>query len=538
MLSIFVTTEFLRRVQGIIASVDRLDELVRVEELRSITNSEATINKASGFVLVVDEYGIAHALDWGNQTPPYLLPHYIPLHEETLLACVFALLGNWEQVHALLVEHHLLLYAEFDAVNRLQNGIPLQPRNNDNTFVVGDSFENYRSLHNAAITLHYGISDSDSVDGNGTVGLKEILNCYERAVQAAPNAEYKAFTTLHYATFCLDCGEAKNADTLLQDALKLAYEVSLSETATFALKSVQNSAWLAQVVVPYSAELLEKLKTQLWETLSYYERTGNDVRAALVLVDASQIANYMNSFSESLGYISRAVQIFEREDLPELLGTALYRKGTLLFTWAKQGEGNPQFYKPAMQAYQDTLKIFNRDIAPQLFADVHHHLGVIYSEMPDDPQKRHIWAALSSSSFKESLNFYTKEAYPYEYGMVCTSIGNAFTKYPEGVRTDHYEKAIEYYREALSVRSAADFPEERALTLLNFLEASWYVSNGSTAEEIWNQERFDAMLRATEEIPRLTANPELVREAEQHRKNLNRLLGTMIDTINDTAQSA
>ncbi|MCU0427370.1 MAG: hypothetical protein MUF71_17275 [Candidatus Kapabacteria bacterium] len=556
MLSIFVQTnasvsdtvldsasDTLSRVRSIIASVDRLDEVVTVEEISPRMFAESHSESGSSAValpsLLVDESGIRHTLDWANATPPYLLPDCIALQTETLLACVFARLGNWEQVHALLANQHTELYAEFDVVNRLQNAIPLAPVLKPHHIRFADDtkpeFEQYRQLHNAAITLHYGTySNADSSDDSER-GLNEIVNFYECALQAAPSVAHMAFTTLHYATLLLDVGEPEKADALLQTALQAAFgETAFGETAKFALKSVQNSAWLAQLTVPYDEARLERLKTQLWETLQFYERSGQSLQAALVLVDASQIANYLNSFSESLGYISKAIHILEHEELPELLGTAFYRKGTLLFTWAKQGEGNPQFYKPAMQAYQDTLKIFDRDTAPQLFADVHHHLGVIYSEMPDDPQKRHIWAALSSSSFKEALNFYTKEAYPYQYAMVCTSIGNAFTKYPEGVRTDHYEKAIEYYREALTVRSAKDYPEERALTLLNFLEASWYVSQGTQANEAqneaqnraWseaNEAHYQEMLRAADEIPRLTASPHLVQEAEQHRKNLDML---------------
>jgi tetratricopeptide (TPR) repeat protein len=523
MLSIFAQTDLAEHVRRIIASVERLDELVTIEEYQSAKHPATRLEAASEAVLIIDSTGIQHTLDWMNESPPYLLPARIPLHDATLLSCVFARLGNWEQVHTLLTEPRVeiftSLYAEFDVVNRLQNGIPLAPLPVKAMSDFDEPSEAYRAFHNAAITRQYAVHSADRA---GT-SFEEIVALYKQSLEIAPDLSHTAFTTLHFATLLLDAEQAGAADYLLQTAIQ--HSRSIHDIARFALKSLQNSVWLQQVTVPYNTEHLEKLKTQLWETLQYFEKTGRTVQAALTLVDASQIANMLNSFSESLGYISRAVALLENEELPELLGSALYRKGTLLFTWAQQG--SPQFYKPAMQAYQETLKIFDRDTAPRLFADVHHHLGVIYSEMPDDAQKRHIWAALSTSSFKEALDFYTKERYPYDYAMVCTSLGNAFTKFPEGVRTDHYEKAIEYYREALTIRSSEDFPEERALTLLNFLEANWYVSNGTKPENDWNEARYEEMLAAVEEIPRLSKNAELVREAEQHSVNLARLKDTV-----------
>ena len=61
-----------------------------------------------------------------------------------------------------------------------------------------------------------------------------------------------------------------------------------------------------------------------------------------------------------------------------------------------------------MDAYQEALKIFNREDTPSVFADIQHHLGVIYSEIPDEIKKKSIWASVSSSAFHEALNFYTK----------------------------------------------------------------------------------------------------------------------------------
>jgi len=168
------------------------------------------------------------------------------------------------------------------------------------------------------------------------------------------------------------------------------------------------------------------------------------------------------------------------------------------------------------------LKICTRQDAPSVFAEIHHNLGVLYSEMPADNKKRGIWAAVSATSFQEALAFFTKDKSPYEYGMVCNNYGNALTKYPASRQGENIEKALDYYREALSVRQADRYPYERALTLLNFLEASWDAPN----PEQFNQERYEDMLVKAHEIIKLVEDPQLISEAERHLARLEELNST------------
>ena len=262
-----------------------------------------------------------------------------------------------------------------------------------------------------------------------------------------------------------------------ENILLAAVDYALSDDAKTELKNALVAVWMKKLVVPYDKPLLAHVKNTLWDILQTFEKQGRALETAMTLVDASHIANISDSFAESLGYISRAIDIFRKEEATELLGNAQYRKATLLYTWAKSG--NPQFLKGAMDAYQQALKVFNREDTPSVFADIQHHLGVIYSEIPDEIKKKGIWASVSSSSFNEALNFYTEEDYPYEHAMVCNSFGNAMTKYPTAIHSDNYEKALFYYQKALTIRTADKYPIERALTLLNFLEASWQVGSGT-----------------------------------------------------------
>ena len=104
--------------------------------------------------------------------------------------------------------------------------------------------------------------------------------------------------------------------------------------------------------------------------------------------------------------------------------------------------------------------------------------------------------------------------------MICNNYANAFTKFPTAKLTDNFEKALNLYEEALSVRTADDYPTERAITLLNFLEASWKVSN---PDDGFNIERFNDMRSKAIEVRMLTSDEHLFEEAARHMEALDSL---------------
>lgn len=498
MISIYATTEYIGAINEIIGREFRLHELVDVKDFLEHRPEQ------SAYALIVKSKGIRQPLDWYNALPPYLMPEEIYFNEANLLGLIFAKLGNYEKAHQYLAQENPTLWLELDFSNRLQNGIPVNPSELVSEY---SEFEEYRLMHNQAIVRHYASGESD-------FDLQKTIYFYEEALQAAPNDEFRAFTVKQYATLLTDIGEWNKAEHLLTDAIEYAF----SEEAKVELQYVLASVWMQQLSVPYDDQLLEQIKNALWQVLEAYEKQEREVDAGLVLIDASHIANICESFAESLGYISRAIAIFAEAGIDELVANSQFRKGTLLYTWA-QG-GNPQFYRGAMESYQEALKVFTREAAPSVFADIQHHLGVIYSEIPDEVKKKSIWAAISSSSFNEALSFYTKEQYPYEYAMICNSFGNAMTKYPAAVHSDNHEKALFYYQEALNIRTAEEFPTERAITLLNYIEACWYVGN---EEDTFNEIRYNDMLQKAQEVLSLSSDAQMQADARQHLEKLAKL---------------
>ncbi|MBX3256260.1 MAG: hypothetical protein KF862_19135 [Chitinophagaceae bacterium] len=480
MITINIPEHMLPQIREIISSEFRLHELVHIT-----TQHEEPDIIVTGEVIHVTP-------DWKNMQPPVLFSSS-RFTAQNLLGLIYVKLNNYEKAYPLLQAEPVLLN-QADMMNRLQNGLDILFRDNDKAYIP---------LHNKAVIHHYTLFEIPK-------HIEELKAEYIAAIQKARTPELAAFTTKHYALLLTDAGQLEEAEELLEKQLRK----TLPLCAAIEVKHTLCVIWLKQLAVPYNETKLEKHKQYLWECLEYYESRNRDAEAAMVLSDAAYIANISNSFSEALGYINRAIAYFEKEAITELLGDAFMKKGNILRRWAQQN--NSQFFQQAAKTYQQALKIFTRETAPWLFADIHHQLGIIYSEIPDEVKKKSVWASVSVSSFKEALDFYNKVDFPYEFAVICNSQANAFTKYPGGLHSDNFEKALNWYLEALDVQTADKYPLERALTLLNYLEASWYAGNTSSFDE----ERFTDMYAKANEALALGCNEFIIQSAKEHLEKL------------------
>jgi tetratricopeptide (TPR) repeat protein len=477
-----------------IGSIDRLDELVAVQQsdiiLPAISNA-----------LYVHENRIHILPDWLDKRPAIIFPSEIPFNKNYFLGTIFGMLGNADKYPQYFTGYPAMLYT-FDLIHCIING---EEADSALENVLGRTkfahpFENYTFNHNVAIALNYARFSNP-------INAEAIEAHYTDALELAFEPSYKALTVKYYAIFLIDNGESKAAMQLLQEQ----HFKTLDDYPGNALERVWCQAAMMQLRIPYDPDFIGTLKTRLWETLQFFDQRGHKTIAAFLWMDAATIANMSNSHAESLGYIQKAIAYFKEEGQVEMLAQAQQARGRICYDWAQSG--NPQFYRSALEAYQDALTVFKKEDAPEVFAEIHHQLGIIYAELPDENKKRSIWAALSATSFHAALEYYNKVDHPYEFGMICNNFANAYTKYPQAGRSDNFEKALDYYEEALSVRPALEYPTERAITLLNYLEASWKAGNPG---EEFNVERYHDMIAKVNEIRTLTDDQQLIAETDKH----------------------
>lgn len=489
------------KIQSIIRSVERLDELVAIEYTE-------VLMPGVSYACYVNENRIHFLPDWLEKRPPVIFPTEIPFTQNNLLGVVFGLLGNEEKYPSFFTASPDLLFA-FDLLQKLSTGNEaddaLQAILNRTDFK--HPFENYAFNHNVAVALNYGIFSDE-------INPEAIAAHYNDALRLAFEPSYKAFTLKYFASFLMDTGDSIGAVILLDQKRP----APLEEYPKFALEKIWCQATIRNLSFPYDEREMTSLKERLWNTLQFFDSHEHKTIAAFLWMDAAHLANLSNSYAESIGYVTKALQYFREEEQLEMAAEAQMMRGRLLYDWAQAG--NPQFYRGALESYQEALNVFKKEDAPSVFADIHHQLGIIYAELPDENKKSSIWAALSVTSFTEAFEYYTKSEQPYTYAKICNDYGNAFSKFPPGAKSDNYEKALNYYQEALSIRTAEMYPKERAVTLLNFLDASWRVGN---PDETLNEKRFTDMVMKANEVKALTTDPQLLEEAEKHLQLLEEL---------------
>ncbi len=491
MLFIETTTEHKPQVEQIIGSVERLHELVTI-------STDEQHEPATGQILQVGAT-IHTPPDWHDAEPPYLFPD-VELSAANLLSLTFYRLGNLpralqEAVHTSDLEQHLQI-----AVS-LQQGTTLDAQQ--------IAFLQQTSTYNLALAYHYGIIAP--INGHRAT---DVAALYEQALTAADTAAEKLLVVKQLATWLLDTGQGAVAVNLLRDYLPQAGEARQQNALTHLL----SVALLATLQKPFDDKQLAEIEQLQQSCIAYYDKLGLKLNSALLLMDAAEVAGYRKDFIAASKHIDQAIQFLKEEEIPELLGEALLRKATLLYTWSKNGM--PQYFKPAINAYQHALKIFKKDSHPEQYGHIQHNLALLYSEIPVAEQERAIWAAFSAAAFQEALKVYNKSLYPYQYAMVCHNYATALMGFPEARLSSNIEKADGLFEEALKIRTAQAYPLERALTLLNQLELFWLAHNPDRQAE---KQRFDLMVAKAQEVKQLTDDKTLLERANEQLQKLSGL---------------
>ena len=168
MLSIFATTKYHSSIYDILNKEDRLVELVEV--LDNLAHKPTP----NGHSILIKNGEIAFPLDWYNVQPPFLLPEEIELNEHNLLGIIFAKLNNYEKAYEYLQAFNPSLFKELDFINRLQQGIAIDPQELISQY---SPFEEYRLMHNHGILRHYA-TNPENFDLEKTLYFYEEYHGY------------------------------------------------------------------------------------------------------------------------------------------------------------------------------------------------------------------------------------------------------------------------------------------------------------------------------------------------------------------------
>lgn len=459
------------------------------ESVEMVAENDAFKNSGTQLFLLVSSDKIISYPDWYNRSFPFLFPT-LELSRGNLLGLLFYHLGLLEDA---------LTVSKGAQIHKILVGLTSQ----ENISWLEEWKSEAGYLHNLAVLGYYYQLEERRED---------VLNYFFKAVSNGFDIELQAYSLKHE----LVCRQEFGSEI---DFLRIQQLLGtdLLEAAKNALQYESVKAKLT-IAEQTQTAVSPREKEELQRLLSFYKQQNANLLQAELLNEMSWVASYEDHYSEALSYINQAIVLYRFEDQEVLCAELFSKKAGILHQWAKSGM--PHFYQQAIQAYQETLKIVKQDAYPYWFAEIHNRLGVLYAEMPEEQQKRSIWAAVSATSFLEALSFFSKEEYPYEYASVCHNYATALINYPDAVRSDNIEKAIHYFNESLEIRTAETFPEERTVTLLNFLEASWEASN---INELMENVRLKDMREKSQEVIALTSDPDLTQRAHEHLESIDNL---------------
>lgn len=484
MITILATTKTEEKINQLVSTVERLSELIKV------TTAKGDLSVGEK-VLFIEENKIRCTIDWFDTEPPILFP-VVPFSNEALMTLIFYKLGNEQQAFEYIDESHKLFVPLLAATN-IKFG-----------YKIESNLLKQLSEFNQVIVNHYG-------DLENSRSLNDVKTLYESVLLKAKDKEVQCLAAKHFVNLLLDAQRFEEAVSVCARYMNQA----TNEEAQNALRMLWTTAKTKGLQLPYDELDLLKIANVQVKCIDYLQEHNFALNAALLAMEASDISNYLNDYPTAKEYINISIKIFKEFDISEFLGEAGLKKANLLYNWSKNG--SPQYYKASINAFQDVLKIFKRDSHPQQFAEIHHSLALIYSEIPAAPEEKAMWIAFSASSFKEALAYFTEEAFPYEYAMVCHNYATALMDFPPAKLHNNHEKANEFFRAALSIRTAKDYPVERALTLLNTIELGWLMHNENEQIE---GERLDLMKKQAEEVLSLVTDENLCQKAKDQ---LNRL---------------
>ena len=463
------------------------EKVVPVDPITEVESAPAPVR------IVVNKKGIKVMPDWFNNSLPVLFPGQMPNTREHLLTLVMFYSGLTEDA---------LNMSKDTELNELITEMIFP---SDKAKWLESFFSGHDLWHNRAVLEFYmGVTSEASAE-----------ELFKMALEEEVSSELKAYSAWHYSIFLQDRGNNQEAYDLLtsyvlMDQLEEAARKALQFEQIRCLKELKGHQMAGEEFISY--------KALIWEVYSYYRGLNATLLEAQLCREMALVAQMEESFSEALGYINKCIHIYLAEQLPEMEADAYMLKGMLLHQWAKTGA--PQFFQQSINSYQKALHVFKQESTPHLFAHIHHQLGVLYAEMPEENQKRALWAAVSATSFKEALQFYSADNFPWDYAMVCHNYATALMKYPDAVRSDNVAKAIGLFEEALKIRTE-DAPHERCVSLLNYLEASWEAEN---VNDVIEKARIQDMRDKALEAFSLAPNEELKDRARQHLDSITQVL--------------
>lgn len=476
--------------------------LVRVSPIASFDSYDGRDTEA----IVIDEF-ITPMPHWLGKRPPYVLPQ-----------CQYTQKNLWLLLKFLVEDDPLWLQNEDSAqpVTQMLSLINHLIRDKTIPHQLIQSLDHqseYVRLYTKGLISYLNPAD-DRYDPDTIV-----LN-YIQAVRATDQPLLCLYILFQCVEFLEEIGEIDFIKNLLSEYTEMISTSPRIVRSLFELKIIRAD----YITISTSGNFIDisSYTSKLEEIISVFEDCELDHYLGLAYTYSCEWHLYAEDYGNALRQVNATLKLYSKLGNEYLMASTSLIKATVLYRWSKSGQ--PQYYKPAINASQNALKVFKSNTYPIEYGEVQRLIAVIYAEMPNENKaEKNIWSAFSASAYEEALKIFTPDKFAYEYSSVCSNYGTSLIQYPESKTRNNLKRAEIMFEQALKIRTAETLPIERALTLLSKIELLWKLHNENPETE---RQRLTTMRETIEEIKELISDQEtdILEAVQVHEKDIDRLV--------------
>lgn len=121
----------------------------------------------------------------------------------------------------------------------------------------------------------------------------------------------------------------------------------------------------------------------------------------------------------------------------------------------------------AVRCYQQALRTFTREQAPELYALAHNNLALAYLALPMLEASDQLRVGIAVQSLREALKVYDRATYPTMWTSAQLNLANALQYLPSSHPQENLAEAVQIYEDLLAVRDQQTDPIGYARLLAN-----------------------------------------------------------------------
>jgi tetratricopeptide (TPR) repeat protein len=220
-----------------------------------------------------------------------------------------------------------------------------------------------------------------------------------------------------------------------------------------------------------AARAAHALETDQREVASaMLERAIADVRdvsplfAAQLLGDLAEMQVLDDNPDAAIRSLRDALTLIDRYSLPDVRAHLALRLGML---YHERAEGRRAMLLEASKCYQEALRFYTRETAPEIYALAQNNLALVYLAMPLTEASDQLRKGIAVQALREALTIYTRETHPDLWSRTQLNLANALQYLPSANLHDHLVEAVGLYDELLATRDPRRDPAGYARILAN-----------------------------------------------------------------------